>query len=79
MVTAIKQIGYDIGNRKSIEYGKAWGVVDLTFERYTKEERKEALALTMAHELGHMVSFVSTINIPTVISVRLWNFKESGF
>ena len=78
MVTAIKQIGYDIGNRKSIEYGKAWGVVDLTFKLDNEEERKKTLAMVMAHELGHMVSFVPTIKITTAISVGLCNFKEGG-
>ena len=78
MVTAIKQIGYDIGNRNSIKYGKAWGVVDLTFKQDNETERKKTLAYVMAHELGHMVSFVPTINITTVISVQLWNFKEGG-
>lgn len=56
-----------ICNPKSIKYGKTWGVVDLTFLKDTMEERKERLARTMAHELGHMVSFVFTIYRGSVI------------
>ena len=43
-------------NSRSINIGKTWGVVDLSFKFDTDEKRAENLARTLSHELGHMVS-----------------------
>ena len=45
-------IGTACGNKK----GEAVGIVDMTWEGYSRSQHIQKMARTLAHEFGHMVS-----------------------